>query len=272
MNVSAWALGAPRADFGILTCNLAKTYVSIAGDAVEGLKAVNITVQPRSFVAIVGRSGCGKSTLLRLIAGLEKPSSGTIHVEGQLTERPSPAVRYVFQNYAESLFPWKTVAENIRFGLRHSYPERNSTNAGKVSEEIEYYLAQVGLEGIGDRYPRELSGGMQQRVAIARALAAKPRVLLLDEPFSAVDALSRANLQDLILRIWNEYDLTILFVTHDIDEALYVADRVIVLREQGGGVQSEFDIPLARPRHQVFTREHLDYLQLRRQLMGLVLS
>lgn len=252
---------------------LSKTYVSSRGEAIRGLAPTDLSIAAQSFVALVGRSGCGKSTLLRLIAGLEQPTSGSLSLGGMPLSRPSAAVRCVFQNYSESLFPWKTIRENVRFGLRHaSRPGRPTDDGGDWRDLPDSYIAEVGLVGVADRYPNELSGGMQQRVAIARALAAKPEVLLLDEPFSAVDALSRAHLQDLVLRIWREHRLTILFVTHDIEEALYLADRVIVLKEAGGGIQNDVIVPLPRPRHQVSSREAPEYLALRRQVLNLVLN
>jgi NitT/TauT family transport system ATP-binding protein len=254
----------------ICAAGLGKDYTSVAGAVVRALSPIDLEIEARSFTALVGRSGCGKSTLLKLLAGLERPTTGSVFLDGEPVLRPPAKVRYVFQNYSESLFPWKTVGANVEFGLRHAY-SRDNTGASS-SELVRRYLAEVGLNGIEERYPSELSGGMQQRVAIARALAARPEVLLLDEPFSAVDALSRAQLQDLTLRLWHDHHLTILFVTHDIDEALYLADRVIVLKEKGGGVQSDIQVGFDRPRHQIATREHAGYLADRRRLLNLVLG
>jgi NitT/TauT family transport system ATP-binding protein len=252
--------------------SVAKTYESIKGDVVHGLAPTTLSIERGSFVSFVGRSGCGKSTLLRMIAGLTAPASGAIGVDGQRVSGPVNSVRYVFQNYNESLLPWKTVGENVKFGLRHSFDKDSGRSRHSAAELIDQHLAEVGLEGTAQRFPSELSGGMQQRVAIARALASRPRVLLLDEPFSAVDALSRANLQDLVLRVWKEHELTVLFVTHDIDEALYLSDRVVALRPSGRGVAEDFDVPLDRPRHQMATRESKDYLQLRRTILETVLA
>jgi len=250
----------------------AKTYRALDGSPVEALRPVDLDVPADSFVALVGRSGCGKSTLLKLVAGLEPATSGQIRVGGEPVLGPPDRVRYVFQNYAESLLPWKTVGENVAFGLKHAYRAQPVRSRAERDALVEQYLAEVGLYGVADRYPSELSGGMQQRVAIARALAAQPEVLLLDEPFSAVDALSRATLQDLVLRIWQEHRLTVLFVTHDIDEALYLADRVVVLRAGGAGIERDVEVPLPRPRDQVATREHPDYLRQRRDILELVLG
>jgi NitT/TauT family transport system ATP-binding protein len=250
-----------------------KRYKSARGEEVTGLSPVTLSISDGAFVSIVGRSGCGKSTLLRLIAGLDRPTAGTVAVEGKAVSRPPESVRYLFQNYGESLLPWRTVGGNIQFGLRHAY--RRADAAGgchDIEVLIDEKLAEVGLEGTANRYPSELSGGMQQRVAIARALASNPKILLLDEPFSAVDALSRANLQDLLLRIWQHHALTIVFVTHDIDEALYLSDRVVVLSPNGRGIQMDAEVCLARPRHQIDTRKAPDFLDLRSELLGRVLA
>lgn len=254
----------------ILVSAISKTYRSSRGEAVTGLSPVSLTIADGAFVSIVGRSGCGKSTLLRLLAGLETPSTGVATVSNETINRPPASVRYLFQNYSESLLPWKTVGGNIRFGLRHSYGSRSKSS--DFGELVEEKLSEVGLAGIAERYPAELSGGMQQRVAIARALAANPKILLLDEPFSAVDALSRATLQDLLLKVWEDHRLTIVFVTHDIEEALYLSDRVIVLAPNGGGVQLDVPVDLTRPRHQIETRSEPAFLDLRRELLGRVLS
>lgn len=247
----------------------AKTFQTSSGGEVRALNPVSLEVERGSFLAIVGRSGCGKSTALRLMAGLETPSSGDIHVEGQ-----RGAVRYVFQSYGDSLFPWLNAGKHIAFGLRHgSGKDRfNGLDESGRNRLIESFLDEVGLAGRADLYPAELSGGMQQRLAIARALASGPEILLLDEPFSAVDALSRAQMQDLVLRIWQERKLTVVFVTHDIDEALYLADRIIVMGENGSGIQRDVEVPLPRPRDQVATRELPEFLHLRRQVLSLVLG
>jgi len=242
------------------------------GRVVRGLTPVALTIDAGSFVSIVGRSGCGKSTLLRLVAGLETPTSGQIHIGESRVNGPPDSARYVFQNYNESLLPWRTVGENVRFGIRHSHGETKAANRQEENRHIEQCLGEVGLFGIVERYPSELSGGMQQRVAIARALAARPDVLLLDEPFSAVDALSRSALQDLVLRIWGEHGLTVLFVTHDIEEALFLSQRVIVLREGGGGVDRDITVEIPYPRNQVAFREDARYLQTRREVLALVLG
>lgn len=254
-----------RGPSGIRIEGVSKTYLSANNDSVQALRPVSLHVTEGEFVSVVGRSGCGKSTLLRMIAGLESITGGRVHVNGIEVKQPLSDVRYVFQDYKASLFAWKSVARNIAFGLR--YPQRpNPTPKPQYARRITEYLSEVGLFGVEKRYPGELSGGMQQRVAIARALASEPQYLLLDEPFSAVDALSRAQLQDLLLSIWQEHRLTIVFVTHDIDEAVYLSDRVVVLGADGGGVAGEYPVALARPRHQVETRSAQEYLRLRKSI------
>ena len=257
-------------DGRITVVNAGKDYASLDGQVVHGLRPVSITIPDGAFGSIVGRSGCGKSTFLRLVAGLERNSFGSIHIGDELVTGPPNNARYVFQNYNESLLPWKSVGDNVRFGLRHGTRKIKST--GEQNQIIESYLEEVGLGGTANRYPGELSGGMQQRLAIARALAAAPKVLLLDEPFSAVDALSRTTLQDLVLRIWQEHRLTVLFVTHDIEEALFLSQRVIVLGEAGAGIQRDVSVDIDYPRKQVDFREDSRYLHLRREVLSLVLG
>ncbi len=259
----------PPSTRGIVARGLGKEYRSSAGVPVRALAPTDLSIEPGSFTSIVGRSGCGKTTLLRLLAGLETPTAGELRIDGVRTAAPAPGVRYVFQNYGESLLPWLTVGRNVRFGVRHAARPRPRREQDAIAAQL---LREVGLDGTADRYPSELSGGMQQRVAIARALASEPGILLLDEPFSAVDALSRATLQDLVLRLWREHALTVLFVTHDIDEALYLSDRVIVLGGAGAGVRRDVAVPLPRPREQVATRELPEFLALRREVLGLVLE
>lgn len=262
----------PKQIIAIDIKGLAKTFASKGRGNVRALAPVDLQIEAGSFVAIVGRSGCGKSTLLRLIAGLEKPTAGNLSVKG--TDGAGRGVRYVFQNYIESLFPWLSVGQNIGFGLRHASNRNDlaSASGAKRQELIEGHLAEVGLAGKSSFYPSELSGGMQQRLAIARAIASQPEILLLDEPFSAIDALSRANMQDLLLRIWKQHNLTIVFVTHDIDEALYLADRVIVMKEHGAGIDQDITVPIARPRDQVASREDAGFLKLRREVLHRLLG
>lgn len=256
----------------IVISGAGKDYLARDGKIVRGLAPVSTTIEHGEFVSLVGRSGCGKSTFLRLVAGLERSTSGDISIGDEPIAGPPDSARYVFQSYGESLLPWRTVGDNIRFGLRHAHGPRRASNRKQEDALIEAHLDEVGLAGTASRLPGELSGGMQQRVAIARALASAPDVLLLDEPFSAVDALSRANLQDLVLRIWRQRGLTILFVTHDIEEALFLSQRVIVLRAKGAGIEADIEVDIPYPRDQIAFREDQRYLRLRRGVLGLVLG
>lgn len=214
---------------------LGKTYP----DGTEALRGLDLTIGEGEIVAVLGGSGCGKSTLLRLIAGLDRPTAGSITLDGSTIIAPHEAVGVVFQE--PRLFPWARVADNVGFGIRHlAAPERKRL--------IDLELERVGLAGAGGRWPRELSGGMAQRVSLARSLIANPAVLLLDEPFSALDALTRASLQDHLANLWSFHRPTLILVTHDIEEALVLADRVVVLRPRPGRIDAVIDIDLARPR------------------------
>ena len=224
---------------------LGKTYLSTARDgrtvATDALYDINVTVAPGEFICIVGASGCGKSTLLRIIAGFESLTTGVLHVNGRAVTAPGPDRGMVFQDYA--LFPWITVAQNIGYGPRQ---------AGLPKAEIEAltnrYVEMVGLTKFRGRYPFELSGGMKQRVAIARVLANDPAVILMDEPFGALDAITRDGLQQKLLEIWQANRKTVLFVTHSVDEAVFLSDRVIVLSPHPGRLKMEVPIALPRPR------------------------
>lgn len=232
------------------------------------LKDVGTSIAGGTFVSIIGRSGSGKSTLLRMLAGLVERDDGEISIANNATtEADGAGVRYVFQNYGESLLPWKTVANNVEFGLRHSTRKRPGDHQ---VPGVDHYLKLVGLSDVGHRYPWELSGGMQQRLAIARALASAPGIVLMDEPFGAVDALSRAKLQDMILALWAELGITVILVTHDIDEAIYLSDRVLVLRADGCGFAADLTIELPRPRSQLATRDHPAFNLYRKELYDLV--
>jgi ABC-type nitrate/sulfonate/bicarbonate transport system ATPase subunit len=219
--------------------DLHKTFQPRRGAAVPALEGISLEVRDHELVSIVGASGCGKSTLLRIIAGLEEPTSGRLLLGGKPILGPGRDRGMVFQEY--TLYPWLTVRQNIEFGLR-----RQSRSA--KAEIARQLLALVGLSGFENHYPTELSGGMQQRVAIARAMALKPSVMLMDEPFGALDAQTRGLMQDLLLRIWEEEALTVIFVTHDVDEAVYLSDRLYVLSARPGRVKEVVEIDLPRPR------------------------
>jgi NitT/TauT family transport system ATP-binding protein len=235
----------------------------------EVLKDVSLDVGYGEFVSIVGPSGCGKSTLLGIVAGLLTPTEGVVKLDGRLVREPVVEMIYLFQQYSKSLFPWRRVRGNVALGLEAHSRRRNRTKS-EIKKMCEEYLALVGLQNVGHLYPSQLSGGMQQRVAIARALIAGPKVLLMDEPFSAVDALARSLLQDLVLELWSRLKITILFVTHDVDEAVYLADRVLTLSKSPARVLDRIDIALPRPRRPIETRESPDFLRYRRELFARV--
>jgi NitT/TauT family transport system ATP-binding protein len=227
-----------------------------------------LDIEPSEFLAVVGPSGCGKSTLLRLAAGLLQPTEGMMSLNGNAITAPPPGVVYLFQQYSKSLFPWRTVLNNVTFPLEGASRYSRKDNELTCRE----YLRQVGLAGFEDKYPWQLSGGMQQRVAIARALAAEPQVLLLDEPFSAVDALTRIELQALLLDLWTRNKFTALLVTHDVDEAIFLADRIAVLSNRPTQLTEVIDVGLPRPRDQIETRELPRFLELRHHLTASLLG
>jgi len=212
-------------------------------EPVRVLDAISLDVEPGRFVCVIGTSGCGKSTLLSLIAGYLKPTRGRVIVDGHPVQAPGADRIMVFQHPA--LFPWCTASDNVAFGLRL---RAHRGRAHDVKGTVDRLLALVGLSGAGDRFPFELSGGMRQRVEIARALAVDPRVLLMDEPFGALDALSRLSMQREMLRIWEQTGKTVMFVTHDIEEAVLLADTVVVLSQRPATVKETIDISLSRPR------------------------
>lgn len=216
------------------------------------IKDFSLSIDKGEFVAIVGPSGCGKSTLLDIISGLSKANSGNIFIDGNAITGPALDRGFVMQGYA--LFPWRTVRKNVEFGLElKKVPKKERAN---ISQE---YLELVGLKGFEERYPHELSGGMRQRVAIARSLAYEPEVLLMDEPFAAVDAQTRETLQDELLKIWEKTNKTIIFVTHSIEEAVLLADRVVVLTKNPGTIKEVVEIDLPRPRTNADMRVSTDY-------------
>jgi NitT/TauT family transport system ATP-binding protein len=233
--------------------HLKKSY----GD-VEAIRDLSFDVAAGELVCIVGPSGCGKTTLLKCVAGLLDASGGKITLEGAPVHGPPDTMALVFQEYSRSLFPWMTVRQNVAFPLR-----RKRLDKQRASRLVEESLGAVGLSGAMDRYPWQLSGGMQQRVAIARALAYQPRILLMDEPFASVDAQTRADLEDLLLDVRTRYEVTIVFVTHDIDESVYLSDRIIVLSPSPTEVREVLEVGLPRPRDQVATKELPEFAHLR---------
>ncbi|MGI9275031.1 MAG: ABC transporter ATP-binding protein [Endozoicomonas sp.] len=220
--------------------NLYKYFDSPQGQ-VTALKDICFKTHRREFVCVIGSSGCGKSTLIRTLAGLESPSSGQVLMDGKAVSGPGSDRGMVFQGY--TLFPWLTVKRNVMFGLEM----QNHSSAVAESEAMEW-IELVGLSKFSDAYPHQLSGGMKQRVAIARALANKPRILLMDEPFGALDAQTRSKMQASLLDIWRNIDITVVFITHDLDEAIYLADRILVLKAHPGEVNELIEVPVSRPR------------------------
>jgi NitT/TauT family transport system ATP-binding protein len=221
------------------------------------VERTSLEVKPGEFICLLGPSGCGKSTLLNCVAGYVKPSEGAVTVDGVAIERPGPDRGMVFQQY--SLFPWMTIRENIRFGPR-------VTGAPSPDSVADTFLELVGLSRFANRYPAELSGGMQQRVGIARALANYPSVLLMDEPFGALDSQTRVMMQESLLRIWSEFGITVLFVTHDVDEALFLADRVLVMSASPGRIIADLSVSIARPRSPELATDE-EFIELKRQCL-----
>ena len=221
---------------------VSRTFTSARVPATQALLPVDFHVADNDFVTILGPSGCGKSTMLRIVAGLDQPTSGRVLLDGRPVEGPGADRGMVFQSY--TLFPWLTIEQNIRFGLRErGMPEPQQ------KERAAYFIAKVGLRGFEQHHPRQLSGGMQQRTAIARALANDPKILLMDEPFGALDNQTRVLMQELLLGIWEAERKTVMFVTHDIDEAIFMASRVAVFSARPGRIKTEVAVDLPHPRH-----------------------
>ncbi|WP_312302823.1 ABC transporter ATP-binding protein [Pulveribacter sp.] len=226
----------------VLIQGVSRTFTNARGQATQALLPVDFHVRDNDFVTILGPSGCGKSTLLRIVAGLDEPTAGRVLLDGVPVQGPGADRGMVFQSY--TLFPWLTVEQNIRFGLRE-----RGVSAAQQKERSDYFIAQVGLAGFAQHYPKQLSGGMQQRTAIARALANDPKILLMDEPFGALDNQTRVQMQELLLSIWEAQRKTVMFVTHDIDEAIFMANRVAVFSARPGRIKTELAVPLPHPRH-----------------------
>jgi len=204
------------------------------------LDDLSLTINSGEFICLLGPSGCGKTTLMNLIAGFDKPTEGTVEIDGQLVTHPNPKHITIFQDYG--LFPWRTVLDNVLFGL-----EAKGIKGKAAKELADQYLELVGLTTAAGQFPRQLSGGMKQRVAIARALAVEPDILLMDEPFGALDAFTRYRLQDEVLRIWQEKKTTIIFVTHDIDEAIYLGQKIVIMSPNPGRIDNVLPVTIAKP-------------------------
>lgn len=232
-------------------------------DGTLAVKDLTFEIGDREIVTMVGPSGCGKTTVLKLMAGLLPPTHGSITLDGRPYSRPPEEIALVFQDYGASLYPWMKVADNVAFPLR-----RKRLPASELKARVQRALNSVGLDGFAHRYPWQLSGGMQQRVAIARGLAYKPRILLMDEPFGALDAQTRADLEDLVLSVRDEYDVTVIFVTHDIDESIYLADRVLVMGPRPTYIDEDLTVNLPSPRDQIRTKEQPEFSRLRSDVYG----
>lgn len=242
--------------------NVSLRYQSPSGGTFTALEQVSFEVPDQQFAVLVGPSGCGKSSLLYLTAGLAEPTEGEIYVGGERVEGPGADRGMVFQGY--TLFPWLTVRQNIEFGLK-----RRKMPAAQRKEIVDYYLNEVGLTQFADNFSKQLSGGMMQRVAIARALANDPQILLMDEPFGALDSQTRLQMQQLLLRVWGHSKKTVLFVTHDIDEAILLGDRVYVMGARPGRIKQILDVPIERPRTLDMVMER-SFIDMKREIFGLL--
>jgi NitT/TauT family transport system ATP-binding protein len=243
---------------------LKKTYIKGERE-IPACENISFSVNNGEFVCIVGPSGCGKTTLLKCVCHLLKPTGGKVIVNEREINSPPKEMILIFQDYSRSLFPWRTVLKNVLFVL-----EKKELSKKERMEIAKSALASVYLTGFENHYPWELSGGMQQRVAIARAIAFNPDILLMDEPFASVDAQTRSDLEDTILEIWSRYSQTILLVTHDIEEAIYLADRVLVLSQRPSEIREEIRIDLERPRNQLTTKEDKRFIEYRRYIYTLI--
>lgn len=233
--------------------------------ALPVFRDLSLEVRQGDLLSIVGPSGCGKTTLLRCLSGLMQPTGGSVALEGEVVRGVPEHLGMVFQDYSRSLYPWRTVEKNVLLPLKY-----RSYSRAQAATLVEESLTAVGLRGFGGSYPWQLSGGMQQRVAIARALAYRPKVLLMDEPFASVDAQTRSELEDLTLGVQREYGMTIVLVTHDIDESVYMANRVVVLSKSPARVIDEVSVPLGSRRDQITTRESNEFVKLRGRIARLI--
>ena len=240
---------------------VSKSYRQLDGESTRAIDEVSFQVEKGRFVSLVGPSGCGKTTLFMCIAGLDSPSAGRVVVNDVEVHGPPHNLVLVFQEFNKSLFAWRSVLGNVLFGL-----EAREEASRNTEEKARRVIKLVGLEGFERHYPWELSGGMQQRVAIARALAYGPEILLMDEPFGSVDALTRLELEDTLLRIWEDLGTTILLVTHDIEEAIYLSDRIYVLSRRPSRILQTIGVDLDRPRNQITTRADVKFMELRNEI------
>jgi NitT/TauT family transport system ATP-binding protein len=239
--------------------DVSRTFTTEKGETIDALSHISFDIRDQEFICILGPSGCGKTTILRIIADLESATSGTISINGTTVAGPNPRMAMIFQEY--SLYPWRNVEENVMLGL-----EIRGVKKTEREEIAKNYLELVGLKGFGSSFPYELSGGMRQRVAVARALAIDPSILLMDEPFGALDAQTRNRMQHELLDIWQKTKKTILFVTHSVDEAVFLADRIIVLTRRPGTIREIVPVPGERPRE----RTGESFARIRRHLLDMI--
>ena len=240
--------------------NVSKSFTQKNDNKLQVLEDINLHIEDKELICLLGPSGCGKTTLLRIIAGLDTPDTGEVHDNTGLITKPSSDRGFIFQQY--SLFPWMTVLDNILFGLNITQPDNKEKNI----ERARSYLKNVGLEEFEDSYPHQLSGGMKQRVAIVRTLLNHTPVQLMDEPFSALDLLTRHNLQEQLVGVWKKFGTTIVFVTHDVDEAVYLADRIVIMDKNPGSIKEILPVDLKRPRK----RESIEFVKLQEKVIDIL--
>jgi bicarbonate transport system ATP-binding protein len=249
----------PASEPFLMIDNVSKVYDLPKGDTYTVLENVNLTVNQGEFLCVIGHSGCGKTTLLNMVSGFAKPTSGEVRLNGKTIAAPGPDRMVVFQGYA--LLPWLTVFDNVYLAVNAVYPEKSKPEKSLIVKE---HLAMVGLIDAADKTPPQISGGMKQRVAIARALAIRPEVLVLDEPFGALDAITKEELQEELLKIWNNSRCTVLMITHDIDEALFLADKLVMMTNgPAANIGEVMEIPFKRPRDRARIMETPEYYKLR---------
>ncbi len=264
---TAQTVSTPTNEQFLVIDNVSKAYPTKTGDYVV-LKNVNLHVKGGEFICVIGHSGCGKSTLLNMVSGFSKPTTGMVTVDGKKITAPGPDRMMVFQNYA--LLPWLTAYENIYLAVDSVYPKKSNLEKSALVRE---HLSLVGLSEAADKKPPQLSGGMKQRVAIARALAIRPQVLILDEPFGALDAITKEELQEELLKIWNDHRCTVLMITHDIDEALFLADRLVMMTNgPAANIGEIMEIPFSRPRDRSRIMEDPEYYKLRNYALEFLYS
>ncbi len=239
--------------------NVSKVYELPKGDTYTVLQDVNLTINQGEFICVIGHSGCGKTTLLNMVSGFSKPTTGEVRLNGKVIQGPGPDRMVVFQGYA--LLPWLSVFENVYLAVNSVYPQKTKAEKSQIVKE---HLAMVGLTEAADKTPPQISGGMKQRVAIARALSIRPEVLVLDEPFGALDAITKEELQEELLKIWNNSRCTVLMITHDIDEALFLADKLVMMTNgPAANIGEVMEIPFKRPRDRSRIMETPEYYKLR---------